>query len=211
MLIIILAFVPVFTLVGEEGKLFHPLAFTKTFAMVGATLLAVTIVPVLCTFWVRGPFRREEDNWLMKRLLSVYDPALNWALAHRRDRSGRRRAVARPGLCPGLRFAAARWCARSSRGIGIGAAKVARGMGSEFMPTLNEGSLLFMPVLLPSTSLTEIKRLIAWQDEVIEAGARSPIRRRQTRPLRDRHRPGAGRDDRNHHRAETRVANGGPA
>ena len=84
MLIIILAFVPVFTLVGEEGKLFHPLAFTKTFAMIGATLLAVTIVPVLCTFLVRGPFRPEEQNWMMKRLLRVYDPALDWALAHRR-------------------------------------------------------------------------------------------------------------------------------
>ncbi|HEY9175604.1 MAG TPA: efflux RND transporter permease subunit, partial [Verrucomicrobiae bacterium] len=84
MLIIILAFVPVFSLSGEEGKLFHPLAFAKTFAMIGATLLAVTIVPVLCTFLVRGPFRREEDNWTMKRLLKVYDPALNWALAHRR-------------------------------------------------------------------------------------------------------------------------------
>ena len=63
MVIIILAFLPVFALTGQEGKLFHPLAFTKTFAMVGATLLAVTLVPVLCTLLVRGPFRAENDNW----------------------------------------------------------------------------------------------------------------------------------------------------
>ena len=63
MAIIILAFVPVFALTGQEGKLFHPLAFTKTFAMVGSTLLAVTIVPVLCTWLVRGPFHPEDRNW----------------------------------------------------------------------------------------------------------------------------------------------------
>jgi len=167
MLIIILAFVPVFTLQGEEGKLFHPLAFTKTFAMIGSTLLAVTIVPVLCTFLVRGPFRPEEENWLMKRMLRVYDPALNWALDNRRAvlaSAGGLLAIALV-LALGLPRPVVRlleswhW---------DGAAKVARGMGSEFMPTLNEGSLLFMPVLLPSTSLTEIKRLIAWQDQVLK-------------------------------------------
>ena len=62
MAIIILAFVPVFALTGQEGKLFHPLAFTKTFAMIGSTLLAVTLVPVLCSWLVRGPFHSEKDN-----------------------------------------------------------------------------------------------------------------------------------------------------
>ncbi|MBI5388440.1 MAG: efflux RND transporter permease subunit [Verrucomicrobia bacterium] len=167
MLIIILAFVPVFTLVGEEGKLFHPLAFTKTFAMIGATFLAVTIVPVLCTLWVRGPFRREEDNWLMKRLLAVYRPALDWALMHRRLVLGS--AAALLALAFVLAFGLPRPVVRTLEAWRWdGAAKVARGMGSEFMPTLNEGSLLFMPVLLPSTSLTEIKRLIAWQDQVMK-------------------------------------------
>ncbi len=63
MAIIILAFVPVFALTGQEGKLFHPLAFTKTFAMIGSTLLAVTLVPVLCSLLVRGPFHARSDNW----------------------------------------------------------------------------------------------------------------------------------------------------
>src|SRR5206468_10920469 len=82
--IIILAFVPIFTLTGQEGKLFHPLAWTKTFAMVGATVLAVTLVPVLCTFLVRGPFHAEDRNWVMRALLAIYDPVLDWALRFRK-------------------------------------------------------------------------------------------------------------------------------
>ncbi len=167
MLIIILAFIPVFALIGEEGKLFHPLAFAKTFAMIGATLLAVTIVPALCTFLVRGPFRREDDNWIMRRLLRVYTPTLDWALVHRRTVLGGAALLLAVALTLALGLprpvAATLEAWRCPRG-----AKLARGMGSEFMPTLNEGSLLFMPVLLPSTSLTEIKRLIAWQDQVMK-------------------------------------------
>jgi copper/silver efflux system protein len=165
MLIIILAFIPVFTLMGEEGKLFRPLAFTKTFAMVGATLLAVTFVPALCTFLVRGPFRPEGENWVMKRLLKVYDPLLTWALSHRRlllSTAAGLLAIALV-LAFGLPRPLARPLAHWPQ-----AAKIVGGMGSEFMPTLNEGSLLFMPVLLPSTSLTEIKRLISWQDQVMK-------------------------------------------
>lgn len=167
MVIIILAFIPVFTLVGEEGKLFRPLAFTKTFAMVGATLLAVTIVPVLCTFLVRGPFRPEAQNWIMKRLLRIYDPALDWSLAHRRIVLSAAAGLLALALI--LALGMPRPVARALDAWHLNrAAKVARGMGSEFMPTLNEGSFLFMPVLLPSTSLTEIKRLIAWQDQVMK-------------------------------------------
>src|SRR5688572_20236590 len=84
MAIIILAFVPVFALTGQSGKLFHPLAFTKTFAMIGSTLLAVTVVPVLCSFLVRGPFHREENNWVMRGLLRIYEPTLDWALRRRK-------------------------------------------------------------------------------------------------------------------------------
>jgi Cu(I)/Ag(I) efflux system membrane protein CusA/SilA len=143
MAIIILAFVPVFALTGQEGKLFHPLAFTKTFAMIGSTLLAVTIVPVLCSVLVRGPFHREQDNIVMRLMLRLYDPALDWALRHRKTV-----LAGAAALLAGAGFLATR-------------------MGSEFMPPLNEGSLLFMPVLLPQTSLTEVKRIMAWQDTVI--------------------------------------------
>src|SRR6185295_17838550 len=84
MAIIVLAFVPVFALSGQEGKLFHPLAFTKTFAMIGSTLLAVTIVPALAAALVRGPFHPEERNWVMRVLLRLYEPVLKWALSHRK-------------------------------------------------------------------------------------------------------------------------------
>ena len=83
MTIIILAFIPVFALTGMEGKLFHPLAFTKTFAMVGSTIIAVTLVPVLCTFLIRGRLHREEDNPVMRGLRALYRPALGFALRHR--------------------------------------------------------------------------------------------------------------------------------
>ena len=95
MAIIILAFVPVFALKGQEGKLFHPLAFTKTFAMAASTFLAVTIVPVLCSWLVRGPFHSEERNVVMKFLLRLYDPLLDWALRHRKSVLGMR-----PGRFP---------------------------------------------------------------------------------------------------------------
>jgi copper/silver efflux system protein len=166
MVIIILAFVPVFALRGQEGKLFHPLAFTKTFAMIGSTLLAVTVVPALCAWLVRGPFHAEDRNWVMRALLAIYDPVLNWALRHRRVViSGAALLLAFAlVLAFGLPRAAV---ARLEQWKLNGAAAMARGMGTEFMPTLKEGSLLFMPVLLPSTSLTEVKRIMAWQDQVI--------------------------------------------
>lgn len=144
MAIIILAFLPVFALAGQEGKLFHPLAFTKTFAMIGATLLGVTLVPVLCTWLVRGPFHAEHDNRVMRLCTRFYRPALTWALAHGRSV---------------LAIAAA---------LLLAAGFLASRIGSEFMPPLEEGSLLFMPVLLPSTSLTEVKRVMAWQDRVMK-------------------------------------------
>ncbi|HYL98286.1 MAG TPA: efflux RND transporter permease subunit, partial [Blastocatellia bacterium] len=83
MAVIILAFVPVFALTGREGKLFHPLAFTKTFAMISATVMAITLVPVLCTFLLGGKFHSESDNPVMRLLHWLYRPALKWALTHR--------------------------------------------------------------------------------------------------------------------------------
>jgi Cu(I)/Ag(I) efflux system membrane protein CusA/SilA len=143
MVIIILAFVPVFALTGQEGKMFRPLAFTKTCAMIGSTLLAMTIVPVLCTWLVRGPFRSEERNIVMRFLLKLYDPMLDFALSHRKT------------VLAGAAILLA------------GALALVPRMGTEFMPPLNEGSLLFMPSLVPATALTEVKRVMAWQAQVL--------------------------------------------
>lgn len=166
MAIIVLAFLPVFALTGQEGKLFHPLAYTKTFAMVAATILAVTIVPVLCSWLVRGPFHPESANRIMRPLLGLYRPALDWSLHHARAVLAIAAAllVAALFLAFGLPRPAVQWL--QERGW-TGLARAAGGLGSEFMPPLNEGSLLFMPVLLPSTSLTEVKRIMAWQDTVM--------------------------------------------
>jgi len=166
MVIIILAFVPVFALTGQEGKLFHPLAFTKTFAMAGSTVLAITLVPALCATFIRGPFHSEEANPLMKILLAIYNPILDWALRFRKTVLGAALVLVIGALI--LAFGVPQPLVEelSTRHPQL-AAKLPRGMGSEFMPTLNEGSLLFMPVLLPSTSLTEVKRIMAWQDQVI--------------------------------------------
>src|SRR5207244_10052623 len=110
MAIILLAFVPVFALTGQEGKLFHPLAFTKTFAVLAATIISVTLVPVLCTLLLRGRFHSEDENPVMRVLHRLYRPALEAALHHR-----------------GVTVAAAAL-------LFAGALVVARGIGSEFMP-----------------------------------------------------------------------------
>ncbi|HEX2748117.1 MAG TPA: efflux RND transporter permease subunit, partial [Verrucomicrobiales bacterium] len=166
MAIIILAFVPVFALTGQEGKLFHPLAFTKTFAMIGSTLLAVTIVPVLCSLLVRGPFHSEDRNVIMRLLLRIYDPALNWALRHRRTVIGIAMVILASALL--IAFGLPRAAVKTLRDNGWPRlAQLTNGFGREFMPPLNEGSLLYMPVLMPKTGLKEIQRVMAWQDKIL--------------------------------------------
>jgi len=143
MAIIILAFIPVFALGGQSGKLFHPLAYTKTFAMAGATLLALTLVPVLCSFFIRGRLHDENDNRLMRFLLGLYLPVLRWALDHRR-------------------------VVLSVAAVVLGSALwLASGFGYQFMPPLNERALLLMPTTLPSASVPEINRTMAAQDRVL--------------------------------------------
>ncbi|MES2659985.1 MAG: CusA/CzcA family heavy metal efflux RND transporter [Verrucomicrobiota bacterium] len=166
MAIIILAFVPVFALTGQEGKLFHPLAFTKTFAMIGSTLLAVTLVPVLCSLLVRGPFHSEDKNIVMKFLLRLYEPTLNWALKHRVTVVTTAMLILAISLLTA--FGLPRAWVKQIRDKGYDrTADLVTGFGKEFMPPLNEGSLLYMPVMMPKTGLKEIQRVMSWQDKVI--------------------------------------------
>ncbi|MBS1791059.1 MAG: efflux RND transporter permease subunit [Acidobacteria bacterium] len=145
MAIIILAFVPVFALTGREGKLFHPLAFTKTFAMIGATIIAVTLVPVLCSFLLGGKFHSEGDNRLMRVLHFFYRPILRLALEQK--------AIT---LLVALTLFG-------------GALYLATKIGSEFMPELNEGDVMFMPITDPSISIDEALRVMRMQDETIKS------------------------------------------
>jgi copper/silver efflux system protein len=166
MAIIILAFVPVFALTGQEGKLFHPLAFTKTFAMIGSTILAVTLVPVLCTVFVKGPFHSEDRNVVMNFLLKIYEPTLDWALRHRKTVVGGAGLILSAAMLTA--FGLPQKVLEKISDAGYPQVAMAMsGFGREFMPPLNEGSLLFMPVMLPKTSLGEIQRVMAWQDEVM--------------------------------------------
>ena len=145
MAIIILAFVPVFALTGQEGKLFRPLAFTKTFSMAGATLLAVTLVPVLCSLLIGGRVRGEERNPIMRPLMWMYRPLLGWALRHRV-----------------LTLTAAAL-------VFAGAVAVVPRIGKEFMPPLNEGHLLFMPVTDPAIGLAQAIDIAKKQNVAIAA------------------------------------------
>ena len=144
MAIIILAFVPVFALTGQEGKLFHPLAFTKTFSMVGAALLSVTLVPVLCSLLIGGRIRREESNPIMRPLVWAYRPVLAFALRQRV-----------------LTLAVAVL-------IVVGAVVLVPRIGKEFMPPLNEGDLMFMPVTDPSISLAQAIEITKKQNTAIQ-------------------------------------------
>jgi len=144
MAIILLAFIPVFALTGQEGKLFHPLAFAKTAAMAGATVMAVSLVPILCTLLLRGKVHREEDNPVMRVLQWLYQPVLRWALRHR-------------AITLALALA-----------LFSGALFLATRIGNEFMPPLNEGDLMFMPIADPSIALSENTKIAVRQDAVIE-------------------------------------------
>jgi Cu(I)/Ag(I) efflux system membrane protein CusA/SilA len=189
MVIIILAFLPVFALTGEEGKLFHPLAFAKTFAMIGATILSVTLVPVLAVLLVRGRVRREEDNPVMRVARRMYEPVLAAALAHKKRTLSIAVAfflvslvlVAGAGeLLMPVRFPASVLAAAGSAAarkfsdrVESGAAwldsHVAAGVGKEFMPPLDEGTLMFMPVTSNSVSLTEAVEIMKKQDAALRS------------------------------------------
>ncbi|MGH9661324.1 MAG: efflux RND transporter permease subunit, partial [Bryobacteraceae bacterium] len=144
MAIILLAFMPVFALTGQEGKLFHPLAFAKTAAMAAATIISVSLVPVLCTLLLGGRMHREQDNPVMRFLQWAYRPVLRWALGHRIITL----------LAALVLFG--------------GALSLATRIGNEFMPPLNEGDLMFMPIADPSISLAENTQIAARQNQVIE-------------------------------------------
>ena len=144
LLIITVSFLPVFTLEGQEGRLFSPLAFTKTFAMAGAALLSVTLVPVLMMLFIRGHIMPEQKNPVNRFLIWAYRPIIRWVM--RRKWTTLVLAV--------LAMAATIFPARQ--------------IGSEFMPTLNEGSIFYMPASLPGMSVTEAGRLLQTTNRVIK-------------------------------------------
>jgi copper/silver efflux system protein len=147
LLIVTVSFLPVFALEAQEGRLFHPLAFTKTFAMAGAALLSVTLVPVLMLLFVRGRIIPEGKNPLNRLLIWVYRPVIRLVL--------RAKTLT---ILLALVALAVTWIPISR-------------LGSEFMPNMNEGTLMFMPTTLPGLSVTKAGELLQTQDKIIKSFA----------------------------------------
>ncbi|PKN00815.1 MAG: CusA/CzcA family heavy metal efflux RND transporter [Elusimicrobia bacterium HGW-Elusimicrobia-1] len=139
----VISFIPVFGLTGQEGKLFGPLAYTKTFALVGSAVLAITLVPVLCYYFLKGRLTPPEENPVGKKLAFLYERVLRFMLARRKI------------------F----WA--SSAALVLFAGAIFMKMGREFMPPFDESTILFMPVVSPSVSLTEASRIMRIQNKII--------------------------------------------
>jgi Cu(I)/Ag(I) efflux system membrane protein CusA/SilA len=144
LMIITLSFIPVFTLQAQEGRLFGPLAFTKTYAMAAAAGLSVTLIPVLMGYWIRGRIPSEQRNPLNRGLIRIYQPALEWVL--RFPKATLVLAV--------LVFLSALWPASQ--------------LGGEFLPPLDEGDLLYMPTALPGLSAQKATQLLQQSNRMIK-------------------------------------------
>ncbi len=144
-LIIVVSFLPVFMLTGQEYKLFSPMAWTKTLVLACSALFAITLVPVLMTYFIKGKLRPESQNPVSRFFDRLYDPVLRLSL---------------------------KW-KKTTLGINVIALLIAipvfMNTGTEFMPPLDEGSILFMPVTLPDVSNTEIRRILQLQDHIIKS------------------------------------------
>ncbi|HUO57729.1 MAG TPA: CusA/CzcA family heavy metal efflux RND transporter [bacterium] len=145
LLVITVGFLPVFALQGQDGRLFSPLAYTKTFSMFFAALLAITLTPVLMVVFLRGKVRGEEQNPLNRFLGSLYAGPARWVLGHRKT----------------VFF--------SALGLMVVTIFPVTRLGSEYMPPLWEGSLLYMPTTLPGLSVTEAARVLQAQDRVLKS------------------------------------------
>jgi copper/silver efflux system protein len=144
-IIIITSFLPVFMLTGQEGKYFHPVAFTKTFIMIVDAFLVLTLAPVLISFFMKGKFKPDNANPVNRFLEKVYEPVIRWVMKWR----------------------------KTTLAINLLALLISipllRSLGTEFMPPLDEQSILFMPITLPDISNGEAKRILQVQDKIIKS------------------------------------------
>src|SRR5262249_22251196 len=134
---------PVFALSGREGKMFHPLAWTKTFALVGVAVLSITLVPALIPIFLKGRIKSEDENWLGRTMIEIFKPMLAWVM----DRATL--------VC---------WLFVVIVGLGYVASTK---LGREFMPDLNEGSIMDMPTTVPRASVAEAAKDLVVRDGVL--------------------------------------------
>ncbi|GAB4514938.1 MAG: CusA/CzcA family heavy metal efflux RND transporter [Sulfuricaulis sp.] len=144
LLIIALSFIPVFALEAQEGRLFSPLAFTKTYAMAAAAALSITLVPVLMGYFIRGHIRSEQENPLNRGLIRAYRPMLDWVLARPKQVLWGALALVVLGVIPLTQ------------------------LGSEFMPDMDEGDILYMPTTLPSLASGKAQQLLQQTDRILK-------------------------------------------
>src|SRR5438067_1114191 len=144
LLVITVSFIPVFSLTAQEGRLFRPLAFTKTLSMFFASFLGVTLVPVLMLLLIRGKIVPEKDNPINRFLIRTYQPLVNFVLRYRWFTLGCALVILALTIFPFSR------------------------LGSEFMPPLNEGTLLYMPTAIPGMSITEATKILQIQDRQLK-------------------------------------------
>ena len=142
-LITILSFLPVFALSGREGKMFHPLAYTKTFALIGVALLSITLVPALIPIFLRGRIKSEDENWLVRTMIAIFRPMLAWLMD-------------RPMLVSWL-FAVI---------VGLGYVASTK-LGREFMPDLDEQTIMDMPTTVPRASIAQVTDDLKVRDEIL--------------------------------------------
>ncbi|SDY41429.1 efflux RND transporter permease subunit [Nitrosomonas sp. Nm33] len=145
LLIITVSFLPIFTLEAQEGRMFQPLAFTKTFAMAGAALLSITLVPALMLLLIWGRIPREQDNPLGRLMIRLYQPLIPWVIKWKKSILVAAIVLLGLTIYPAVK------------------------LGSEFMPPLNEGTLLYMPVTLPAISVTKAAELMQTQNKIIKS------------------------------------------
>lgn len=145
LLVITVSFIPIFTMGAQEGKLFKPLAFTKTYSMAAAAILSITLVPVLMGYWIRGNIKPEEKNPINKFLIKIYHPVVNFVIKHWKY------VIITTLVLMGLTY--------------IPFSQ----LGSEFMPPLYEGDLLYMPTTLPGISITKAREILQQTDKIISS------------------------------------------
>jgi Cu(I)/Ag(I) efflux system membrane protein CusA/SilA len=198
LLIITVSFLPVFTLEAQEGRLFAPLAYTKTFSMAAAALLSVTLVPVLMLLFIRGHIMPEAENPVNRFLICIYRPIIAGVMRWKKTTIALALLAMAISIIPASR------------------------LGSEFMPTLNEGTLFYMPTTLPGMSVTKAAELLQTQNKIIKsfpevASVFGKAGRAKRRPTRHRWKcsrrsstssrnPNGGRHD--HRQADRRTRQG---
>ncbi len=157
MIIIVVSFLPVFALPEQSGRLFIPLALTKTFAMTMAAILSVILIPILVGYFIRGNIRKEEDHPVSRFFINIYEPILTWCLNHKK----------KVMFCA-LGFAVISFIPIFGIPDPFSKQHLVKPLGSEFMPSLEEGDLLYMPTTIPGISISKAKEILIKTDKLIK-------------------------------------------